>query len=373
MHRVTNIFYADNLKKEQGGKKIMENLACFNEPKIDLETWLKKRRRGVKDGQKFVKRFYGLECDLLVRTAELTHEDWLEARKLGITGTDIGGILDINKYTSPMKIYLDKLGALEPTEDNEAMYWGRTMEEVIAREFQTRNSNMKVNKVNVMLKHPMYDWALANIDRLIISEYGERGILEIKTVSEYGKDAWEAEEVPPQYMVQIQWYMFVANVRYGYFAALIGGNKYVQKYVERDDELIEMLLSTAQGFWMNNVLKKVPPSLDGSEALSNLLKTLYPTSVPGAELILPEEAAELIETREDLKGKSKELDEQIAECENKLKDLLRENEIGFCGDKKVIWKSSSRTTVDSKTLKSKYPQIYEECSKTLNTRTFSIK
>jgi putative phage-type endonuclease len=351
----------------------MENVIFDNEPQIDLQKWLQEKRKGITDGMKYVKRYYGLECDLLVRITELTHEEWLEARKLGITGTDLGGITGISKYSSRMKVYLDKVGCLEPIQDNETMYWGRTMEEVIAKEFQLRNSNMKVNRVNVMLKHPQYEWALGNIDRLITNENGEKGILEIKTVSEYGKDAWEGEEVPPQYMVQLQWYMFVAGVKFGYFAALIGGNKYVQKYVERDDELIQILLDTAKEFWENNVLKKVSPAVDGSEASTDLLKSLYPTSTPGTEVNLPEEAEELIKTRDELKVKANELDEKISECENKIKDLLKDNEVGICGDRKITWKSSSRTTVDSKALKSKYPQIYMECSKTTPTRTFTIK
>lgn len=350
----------------------MESVAYADEPQLNLQQWLDERRQGIIDGQKFVKRYYGLNSDLLVRTTGLSLEDWLYSRKLGITGTNLGGILNINKYSSPMKEYLDKVGDLEPTQDNETMYWGRTMEEVIAKEFQLRNSNMKVNKVNVMLKHPQFEWALGNIDRLITNSDGEKGILEIKTASEYTKTTWEGEEVPPQYMVQIQWYMFVAGVNYGYFAALIGGNKYVQKYVERDDELIEMLFNAAKNFWENNVLKRNPPAIDGSEASTNLLKNLYPTSISGTDLELPDEANELIETRDKLKAEANELEEKIAECENKLKDLLKNNEVGLCGDRKVTWKSSTRTTVDSKTLKSKYPQIYQECSKTTSTRTFKI-
>ncbi|GIM29866.1 hypothetical protein CPJCM30710_25320 [Clostridium polyendosporum] len=350
----------------------MENVAYATDLQVDSQRWLQERKKGITDGVKYAKRFYGLECDVLIKTADLDHKDWLEARKLGITGTDLGGLTGISKYSTPMKVYLDKVGGLEPTEDNEAMYWGRVMEDVIAKEFQVRN-NVKVNRVNVMLKHPQYEWALGNIDRLITNKKGEKGILEIKTVSEYIRDAWEGEEVPPQYMVQLQWYMFVAGVKFGYFAALIGGNKYVHKYVERDEELIEMLVKIAKDFWESNVVTKNPPLVDGSEASTELLKTLYPISETGSEMILPDEALELIERREELKGQAKELEVQIGECENKLKDLLKENETGICGDRKVIWKSSSRTSIDSKKLKLDHPDIYEQYSKTLSFRKFDIK
>lgn len=351
----------------------MENIAYANEPQVDLKQWLKERRKGITDGRKFVKRYYGLECDLLIKTVGLSHSDWLEARKLGITGTDLGGLTGVSKYSTPIKIYLDKIGELEPTEDNEAMYWGRIMEDVIAKDFQSRNDNMKVNRVNAILKHPEYEWALGNIDRLITNDNGEKGILEIKTVSEYIKTAWEGEEVPPQYMVQLQWYIFVAGVKFGYFAALIGGNKYIQKYVERDEELIEILKNIAQNFWENNVLTKTPPLIDGSDASIDLLKTLYPNSEAGTEIELPDEALKLIESREDLKGQKKELDSQISECENKLKDLLKENEVGICGERKVTWKTYSKTSIDSKKLKSEKPELFKEYLKTSSYRKFDIK
>ncbi|MEG0772867.1 YqaJ viral recombinase family protein [Clostridium sp.] len=354
----------------------MESVAYAKDPLIAFQLtpqlMPQERRSGITDGQKFVKRYYGLQCDILVSTKDLTHEQWLEARKLGITGTDVGGIAGVSKYSTPMKVYLDKVGHLEPVEDNEMMYWGRVMEDVIAKEFQSRNG-MKVSKVNAILKHPEYGWAIGNADRLITNSEGEKGILEIKTASEYVKNLWEGEEVPVQYMVQLQWYMFVTGVSYGYFAALIGGNKYVQKYVQRDDDLIEMVKNLAKSFWKNHVLAKNPPMIEGTYASTELLKTLYPTSKPNAEIILPEEAIELIEKREELKGHAKDLELKLGEYENKLKDLLKDNEIGIALDKKVIWKTQGRTSVDSKTLKEKYPSIYEECTKTSTFRKFEIK
>lgn len=350
----------------------MENVALSNEPKINVSEWLIEKRKKISDEAKYVKRFYGLECGILVKTNDLTHEEWLEARKFGITGTDLGGLTGISKYSTPIKVYLDKTGELEPIEDNEAMYWGRVMEDVIAKEFQSRN-NFKINKVNAILKHPEYEWALGNIDRLITNEKGEKGILEIKTVSEYLKTSWDDEEVPPQYMVQIQWYMFVTGATYGYFAALLGGNKYVQKYVERDEELINMLLDIGKDFWENNVNKKIPPLVDGSEASTDLLKILYPESIEGTEIQLPDEALDLIEKREQLKEQSKELDENIKECENKLKDFLKNNEVGVVGDKKVIWKTYSRTNLDSKRFKAEQQELFKKYSNTSLYRKFDIK
>lgn len=134
-----------------------------------------------------------------------------------------------------------------------------------------------------------------------------------------------------------------------------------------------MLSGIAKDFWESNVLTKLPPLVDGSEASTDLLKNLYPNSEPGTELILPEEAAELIKQREELKGQAKELETQISECENKLKNFLKENETGICGDRKVTWKTYSRASIDSKKLKEAQPDVYDKYLKTSSYRKFDIK
>ena len=40
----------------------------------------------------------------------MTHEEWLAARRLGVSGTDIGVLLGVNSYKSVDDLLLDKLG-----------------------------------------------------------------------------------------------------------------------------------------------------------------------------------------------------------------------------------------------------------------------
>jgi len=228
----------------------------------------------------------------------------------------------------------------------------------------------RVRKKNALLQHKDYPFMLANVDRLVI---GERAGLECKTASEYKLKQWDEDKVPQEYILQCQWYMAVTGLPKWYIAVIIGGNKFVTKEVEKDEELIEYLIEIAKNFWENHVLKNIPPAVDGSSACSDLLNELYPKSVEGTEISLEEGAYELISKRENLKNLSKELEVQISECENKIKDMLKDNEVGVIKDKKVVWKSCLRVSVDGKTLKVKYPDIYEECSKTSSYRKFDIK
>ena len=47
-------------------------------------------------------------------------------------------------------------------------------------------------------------------------------------------------------------------------------------------------------------------------------------------------------------------------------------ETGYTNKYNVSYKESARTSVDTKTLKEKYPQVYADCIKTTKTRTFKL-
>jgi putative phage-type endonuclease len=216
-----------------------------------------------------------MNASILTLTNELNRGEWLAARKKGIGGSDVAAIAGLNKWKSPVAVYLEKIGqATEEKETSEAAYWGNVHEETVAREFAKR-TGYKVRRRNVILQHPVYPWMLANVDRLIV---GEKTGLECKTASEYVKSEWEGEEIPTAYLLQCQHYMAVTGYKAWWIAVLIGGNKYVYKKIVRDDEIIQNLIKIEKDFWMNRVKAKVSPMFDGSDASTDLLKALYPTS-----------------------------------------------------------------------------------------------
>lgn len=57
---------------------------------------------------------------------------------------------------------------------------------------------------------------------------------------------------------------------------------------------------------------------------------------------------------------------------NTLKSYLREAEIGTVGDRKIMWKQISKSTVDTKRLKTEKPEIYDSYLTTSSYRRFSI-
>lgn len=311
-----------------------------------------------------------MNSNVLAKTNDMDRVEWLEWRRKGLGGSDVGAICGLNKWKSPVAIYLDKIGELPPDDQqSESAYWGTVLEEVVANEFETR-TDKKVRRKNAMLQHPEYPWMLANVDRLVV---GEKALLECKTTSAYNSEEWQNDKVPESYILQVQHYLAVSGLQKAYIACLVGGNKYIWKEIERDEDIINYLIEIEKDFWENHVEKKVPPAIDGSDSSSELLKQLYPESVQDSQVQLSTAAEDLIIKRKYFKEQIEELETNLNECENKLKEMLQNSEIGMTDNYKVTWKSISSNRIDSKALKNDYPDIYKKYSKESSYRKFSIK
>ncbi|MEI5946508.1 hypothetical protein ETJ91_00560 [Bacillus albus] len=311
-----------------------------------------------------------MQAKVLVNTLNMDHAQWLQARKQGIGGSDVSAIAGLNKWKSVVQVFFEKTQAIEKEDiQSESAYFGNVLEEVVANEFAKR-TDLKVQRRNAILQHPEYPWMLANVDRLIV---GKKNGLECKIASEYLKKEWEDEEVPAAYLLQCQHYMAVTGYEAWWIAVLIGGNKFVHKKIERDEELIQYLIDIEKDFWLNNVEKNEPPMFDGSDASTELLKHLYPESIVDSFVSLGKQEELLIEARNQVDREIKVLEEQKAEYENKIKAKLGTNEVGGTENYKVYWKSYKTNRFDSKRFKAEHPDLFEQYAKETTSRRFSVK
>ena len=121
----------------------------------------------------------------LISTVDMSHEEWLRYRKLGIGGSDAGSICGLNPYSSAIAVFQDKTQKeAGEKEDNEAMRQGRDLEEYVARRFM-EETGKKVRRANAIYGHPDHDFMMANVDRLVV---GENAGLECKTASAYSAE-----------------------------------------------------------------------------------------------------------------------------------------------------------------------------------------
>lgn len=305
---------------------------------------------------------------ILTETENLSYEEWLEWRRKGIGGSDASIVCGVNRYKSPIELWLDKTGQIPFGEAGEAAYWGTQLEPFVKREF-TKRTGIEIREVKQLLQSEDYPFMLANLDGVCYDPHFGDCVFEAKTASAYKVGEWE-DSIPDEYMLQIQHYMAVTGYKATYIAALIGGNSFKWKLIERDEELISMIISLEEKFW-ENVKNGTPPPVDGSDACANFLAEKFAESTK-TQIDLPDSAIQIIRDYESASDQISKLTEQKTAAENQLKEMLGKNEIGAIGDIKVAWKSVSQERLNSKLLKTERPEIYSKYANKSTYRRFSI-
>ena len=307
-------------------------------------------------------------------TSEMSREEWLEARRNGIGGSDASAILGMNPYSSPLKVYMDKTGEAKEEETNEAMRQGTDLEQYVADRFvefmEQQGTPKKVRKCNRILRHPEYPWMLANIDREVLRENAG---LECKTTSPYSKFRFDEGEINPHYYWQCVHYMAVTGAERWYVSIVVLGKSHHVFCIERDEEAIETLIEAEKAFWEEHVVPRVPPLPTGSEVDGKALNELYPQAdvtdgamdLGGLEDLL-NLRAQKVAYRDDQQRQIDEIDQQI-------KAAMGTFERGVSAGWTVRWTNTSSSRVDTKMLKAKWPQVAEACMKVTKGRRFSVQ
>lgn len=291
-----------------------------------------------------------------ISTLKMTRDEWREARRIGIGGSDVAAIMRLNPYRSPLDVYLDKLGELrQPEEDNEAAYWGTTLEDVVARHYAKVNA-VTVKKNNHILISREYPHMIANIDRDVFSRVDGHYGYEGKTTSAWKVSDWDDDSAPVGYVLQVQHYMIITGLPFFDIACLIGGNKFVQRRIYSDPDLQEEIIKAEAEFWAR-VENRLPPEWDGSQSAWDVLALMYPKSQPGKVVRLPEELygdilayQRLDRERLDLNAQAKAMEKQRDEYKQRICAAIGDAETGILGDMEITYKTVTRkgyTTKDT--------------------------
>lgn len=296
-------------------------------------------------------------CDLIlsVKDAE-DHEKWLEARALGIGGSDAAVIMGMNPYKSPYQLWLEKTGQAEAPDLShvQAVYWGSKNEANIADWFQ-ETTGKKVRKLGT-LRSRFHPFMLANVDRAVM---GEEAGLEIKTAGVSQAKNWKGDEIPDAYYCQCLHYLAVTGADRWYIAVLIGGNEALYKTVERNEDDIKALIETEACFW-RRVETRTPPPVDGSDSCAAALSAQYKGGDPNFSVVLQPSTEDVIESLENDKAIMDALRKQITEKENRLKALLGNAEEGTTDHYRVLWKTQAgRPSVPLAKIKKQAPDVYQ--------------
>lgn len=308
----------------------------------------------------------------LVSTVDMPKEDWLRWRKTGITGTDAGAICGLNPYASAFSVYQDKITDAVEEFDNESMRQGRDMEAYVASRFE-EETGYKVRRANAIFQNEEHPFMLADFDRLIVGlPNGEKAGLECKTVSPYSADKWAEGNIPLHYQMQVQHYLAVSGYDCWYVAALIFGREFIIRKIERDEELIQNLITIEERFWNENVLARVMPDPDGSRDCAEQIAKLYFKSDKEKTIELLGVDSEL-RRREEVVALIDKLEKEKAIIDQKIQLQLEDAAYGESSEYRVSWVSSESRRLDTKKLKAEKPEVYDQYCKTSSSRRFMVK
>ncbi|MBE5954969.1 MAG: endonuclease [Lachnospiraceae bacterium] len=306
----------------------------------------------------------------LMSTVGTSKQDWLRKRKTGLTGTDCSCIVNMNPYRSAYDVFLDKTTDAIKEEDNEAMRQGRDLEEYVAKRFE-EETGFKLRRANAIYYNEEHPVLLADFDRLIV---GQKAGVECKTVSPFSADKWKDGRTPTHYILQTLHYLAVSDYDCWYIAALIFGTGFVIRKIERDQELIDHLITIEERFWEHNVLGGNVPEPDGSENYSEMLKSQYFNCKKENKVQLFGVESDL-KRRDEIRELIDKLEKEKAVIEQKIQLQLGQADsvYGTAGPYNISWISTVSQRIDTGKLKEEEPEIYEKYLKEVQGKRFTVK
>jgi putative phage-type endonuclease len=212
--------------------------------------------------------------------------EWLEARRQGITASEIAIVMGLSPYSSPYALYHQKLGQLPGVEETDAMQLGKHMESFVADRFAERHPEFNLTGNGQMLfAHAERPWQMATPDRLVtegsFSAWDAIAVLECKI--DGGSDEWGedgSDEIPVHYRCQVLWQMDVMGVSTGYVACLLWNRRKVRVYELTLDAAAKEDLLMMRGearLFLRRIEQGDEPDVDWRPATTAALKHLHPS------------------------------------------------------------------------------------------------
>lgn len=193
-------------------------------------------------------------------TPEEISKAWHEQRDKGVGGSDVGVIMGVNRWKTIEQLWGEKTGRVKPedTSHKPCVILGNAVEPALRDEYAYRHPRVKVKEPQYMLQDDEHPWRQASLDGVLTYEDGRKEVLEIKTVGLPSVKYWEPDTVPVSYACQVLHYMAVSGYRQAQLIAMIGNSRIIERSVERDELLIEMIEDAVDEFW-DHVKADTPP------------------------------------------------------------------------------------------------------------------
>lgn len=280
-------------------------------------------------------------------TAGLSNEEWLKWREHGpdyndpfseryipvtVGGSAVSIIFGDNPWMSKLELYHQKSGVTKPKYERpmnqEILDSGHMLEDFVAHKFLEKMKAEGVKDVEmwndtVMYQHPLYPFAVCNLDRRI-KVNGANGILECKTTGNWDDIAlWKKGVVPKKYEWQCRYYMATMNLDFCYICCCWGFtlNETAVILITRDRDIEDMMMETVEEFVNCCIIGKEPePQTKHMDALAKYYTRLYGEIDPKAPAVELPDSGEIY----DLVTEAQSIAERKEAAEKKLKGIQEE-------------------------------------------------
>ena len=289
----------------------------------------------------------------------LINQDFSVDRSKYIGGSDIGAILGLSRFRSPLEVWMEKSGKEVKKLDSLPLRFGSFAEEFVASEY-SRATGFDLTHDESIHIHPDYSFMSAHIDRFVLEHDSPtpRRILECKTANPFASSDWGeagSDEVPLSYLCQSVWYMAITNINKVDLAVLFGNSDFRIYEITRDLELENTVLQKANLFWSECVIKDTPPPAQ-SEADC---QALFSKGDPAKTVKAKTETWALAQRLQLLHNEIDMREEEISTIKQSIMNQMGEAEtLTYEGKVLATWKAPKPSfRLDSKRLELDHPEI----------------
>lgn len=181
--------------------------------------------------------------------------EWLEARKKYITATDAPIIMGDSPWSTPYKLWMQKLDLEDPTPVTKRMRDGAMSEERARLLFEKETGLLVFPKFVVSKKH---SWMAASLDGITLDG---SVFVEIKAPGKQDHECALRGEIPKKYFPQVQHQLATTDLKEAYYFSYTSTSTALLT-VPRDDKYIQELISKEKEFYDRIVNFDPPPIQD---------------------------------------------------------------------------------------------------------------
>lgn len=296
-----------------------------------------------------------------------------------IGGTDAPAVLGISPWKTPVQLYLEKRGEAPPDRPDQLrdriMHAGHKLEPYIRAmtmdKLRLMGHDVELVSKNRRYRDDVHRFLSCEVDFELMLD-GEHVNVDAKSVTGFMRHAWgdeETDEVPVHYTAQFMHGLGITGRRRCVVGALIGFHDVAIYFVDRDDEVIDMMRTRCVDFWTDHVKAGVPP--DPIKFAD--IKALYPLD-NDRTVEADDTTRELVRELFRLSAQRKQIDARLDVVKRDIGAYMRDAaQLTVGGRATLTYRTQESVQLEEASLRRERPDIAELYSRRADMRVMRQK